>query len=83
MSLFLFDDIVFSDVPDDRPHMKQVQFEVDPPIVHLSWKPYFGPNFWHLKDPNLWSNSNNINSDQKPLNEIRMFDIWQIVSVDV
>ena len=35
------------------------------------------------KTPISWSVSNNINSNQKQLNEIRMCDIWKIVSVDV
>ena len=35
------------------------------------------------KTPILWAVSKNINSNQKPLNEIRMCDIRQIASVYV
>ena len=31
---------------------------------HISWKPYFEPNFWRLKGPILWSVANHINSNQ-------------------
>ena len=39
--------------------------------------------FEAYKTPVLSSVSNNINSNEKALNEIRMCDIWQIVPVDV
>ena len=50
----------------------------------ISWKPNFGPSFWRLENPNCRvSLTQNINSNQKPVNEIRMCDVRQIVSVIV